>query len=84
MQVVGSGKLSVNGVRGGNKMGDRVSGLVKVGAGTTSIVIVIRGDPDPKCLETFKLELQKLALDCGLTVKNFKTGKKVKKNVKKK
>jgi hypothetical protein len=63
-----------------------VTGVVRVGGGRgkTSVLIEITGKSTARCLESLLLELQRLARECGLTVKLFKTGKRLKKKAKKK
>lgn len=60
-------------------MGARnVAGLVRVGGGDSSILIQFSGNLDPRCFEALKREFERLARDCGIKVKQFKLGKKIK------
>jgi hypothetical protein len=65
-------------------MGEEVTGFFSSGNAKTSVVVVVAGKTDPKCLAWLMLELKKLAKHCGLTVKNLKVEKKVKRKAKKK
>jgi glycine cleavage system regulatory protein len=59
-------------------MGATVTGLVSTSGKSSSIVIVITGKADPACVERLKLEIQRLARECGLGVRLMKVSAKKK------
>lgn len=67
-------------------MGARhVTGLLRLGGGSgegSKLLIEFNGELDPKCFEALKLEIERLARECGLKVKAFGLGKKIKKKAK--
>jgi len=57
-------------------MGEEVTGLVNVGSGKSSVVIVVSGTASPKCIELLKLLLKKWAKRCGLGIASVRVRRK--------